>query len=409
MSSRSANSLGERLVALAAWLQRWRPLWTERPFIGMPLSWEADHAEVSSWLRGLSDAQAEALHVDAEGLLEGPVQLARLQREAWQLCATAELPTASLGREHHGALHRWGLGVPGRKREQVLAFAGAVSPSLPEGVNGYVDWCAGKGHLGRALGKLSGRPVLFVERRAELCRVAVERADHEGVTSEALTCDVLEAAPALMSDKALLALHACGALGDAAIAAFLEQDSPLLALAPCCYHHQPGHDTLPLRSSIGRAHPLVASPSQLRLATAEETAAPERTRLRRRRKEAFRQGLDLLLREASGQDRYTRLPPIPKAWFAAPFADWVERVAREHQLQLPPRWDRARAEARGWQRAREAARLSLVRLIFRRPLETYVVLDRALLLAERGREVAVGRFCHRATSPRNLLIVAHGS
>ena len=396
--------LEQRLIALADWLRRWEPIWTQRPFVELPAPWEDEHPEVARWLRELSDEQAEQLHSDPAGLAAGPGQLGEWLTQGQILTATEPLG-GEVGLEPK-RMHRWGLGVPGRKRAQVLAFVAEVTAALPAEVDGWVDWCSGKGHLGRALGILAAKPAHFVERRPALCALAVQRARHEGVVAEAACCDVLEAPPVLPSGAGLAALHACGALGDAAIQAAFDHDLPFLALAPCCHHHQPGHREVPMRSRPGRDHAPRLSPSQLRLATAEETSAAARTRRRRRRKEAYRAGLDLLIREGTGVDAYTRLPPIPKGWFGEPFDIWVERVVRAHDVVLPVGWDPDRAEARGWQRAREAARLSLARLLFRRPLEMLIVLDRAQWLVEQGRRVTVSRFCDRATSPRNLLIRA---
>ena len=50
--------------------------------------------------------------------------------------------------------------------------------------------------------------------------------------------------------------------------------------------------------------------------------------------------------------------------------------------------------------------LELVRGLFRRPLELWLVLDRALFLSERGYEVQLGEFCDSHLTPRNLLLLA---
>ena len=52
------------------------------------------------------------------------------------------------------------------------------------------------------------------------------------------------------------------------------------------------------------------------------------------------------------------------------------------------------------------ARLELVRHLFRRPLECWLLLDRALYLREFGYQVALARFCPRAVTPRNVLLTA---
>jgi hypothetical protein len=47
-----------------------------------------------------------------------------------------------------------------------------------------------------------------------------------------------------------------------------------------------------------------------------------------------------------------------------------------------------------------------VRAAFRRPLEVWLALDRAVWLADQGLEVAVGTFCERPVTPRNVLVSA---
>ena len=249
-------------------------------------------------------------------------------------------------------------------------------------------------------------PVTFVERQAALAVSASERARSRGLTASHRVADVLHDHIEVPHDGVLVGLHACGALGDAAIAATLGSDARAMALIPCCYHYQPGHTRLVARSNAGRAAPLDVVPQQLRFATAEEVAAPGRRRRGREREEAFRLALDELLREARGEDTYQHAPPVPRSWLTMPFSGWARRVAAEHQLELPARWDADRHEARGWERARLARALGLARTPFRRALELWYVLDRALWLADAGWRVHLRTACDRRMTPRNLIIVA---
>ncbi len=50
--------------------------------------------------------------------------------------------------------------------------------------------------------------------------------------------------------------------------------------------------------------------------------------------------------------------------------------------------------------------LELVRGLFRRPLELWLLLDRALFLEEQGYQVRLGTFCAHELTPRNLLLLA---
>ena len=54
----------------------------------------------------------------------------------------------------------------------------------------------------------------------------------------------------------------------------------------------------------------------------------------------------------------------------------------------------------------EMEKLSLVQQVFRRPLEIWLALDRAIYLQEQGYEASIEEFCERSITPRNLLI--HG-
>ena len=76
-------------------------------------------------------------------------------------------------------------------------------------------------------------------------------------------------------------------------------------------------------------------------------------------------------------------------------------------LPAPPCWDAL--EQRGWQRLAEVRNLELVAGLFRRPLELWLVIERALYLKEAGYSVSLGEFCEAELTPRNLLLLAIGS
>jgi hypothetical protein len=60
----------------------------------------------------------------------------------------------------------------------------------------------------------------------------------------------------------------------------------------------------------------------------------------------------------------------------------------------------------GWERLTTVRALGLVRGLFRGPLETWLLLDRAQFLVERGWQVQVKLFCEAEVTPRNALILA---
>lgn len=142
--------------------------------------------------------------------------------------------------------------------------------------------------------------------------------------------------------------------------------------------------------------------SQLRLATAEQVAGPPD---KRRREMAWRLGLDLVLREATGEDRYHDLPKRPRGAFRGDFATYVREGAARSGVDIPG-FRPESALAAGWERARIVGALALVRAQFRRALELYIWLDRACFLEEAGYAVSVYELFPRTVSPRNVLIRA---
>jgi hypothetical protein len=61
--------------------------------------------------------------------------------KAWLICRFAQ----STPWIEHGS--RWAWEIPGRKQQQIEAFAAAARPAAMP----VLDWCGGKGHLGRLL------------------------------------------------------------------------------------------------------------------------------------------------------------------------------------------------------------------------------------------------------------------
>src|SRR3546814_15111250 len=80
---------------------------------------------------------------------------------------------------------------------------------------------------------------------------------------------------------------------------------------------------------------------------------------------------------------------------------------------FPPRrssdLDGSVLEAAGHQRLAEVRNLELVRGLFRRPLELWLVLDRALFLSQKNYNVRLGTFCKTPLTPRNLMLLAERS
>ena len=145
----SGDALRERFLALDAFPLAQQSIWREKPFIQQQLHWEANYPELATWLRARSLADAEAAHGDPYSI-SAPQPFINWAQQAQQL--------AQLGSFAHLELNQRPLrmqsGIAERKWLQIEAFASSVHSGAEQTFSDtkqWLDWCAGKGHLGRYL------------------------------------------------------------------------------------------------------------------------------------------------------------------------------------------------------------------------------------------------------------------
>ena len=390
-----ARDVEARFRALDAFLIEHQGLWRPRPFTQRQLPWENEYPELAQWLRQRSLANAEANHNQPHGLL-APAPFPQLASQALQLSTVDKLPTQPL----QPAAHRLKVDVPGRKWQQIEAFGAALQ--FAQTPRHWLDWCAGKGHLGRRL-LHTGQQLTCLEYDPALIASGQALSEHHGLPVTHRLQDVM-ADVAISAEHTPVALHACGDLHVRLLQVASAAGCKQLALAPCCYNRIQGYTYQPL-SDAGRASTLLLSLDDLGLPLSETVTAGKRVRLQRDTSMARRLGFDQLQRLLRGCDEYLPTPSLPTHWLDKPFADYCRELARLKGLSTGEQ-DWAALEAHGWQRLAEVRNLELVRGLFRRPLELWLVLDRALFLSERGYRVEVGSFCDPTLTPRNLMVLA---
>lgn len=400
----SGDVLRERFLALDALLLAQQKVWRDRPFTQLKLAWEADYPELATWLRGRSLSAAEACHGD-------PYQLAAPQpfpgwaRQAKQLVSLGRYPQALLQQRPE----RMHSGIPGRKWQQIERFSSALHAGAEQSfalARKWLDWCAGKGHLGRYLAWPDAN-LACLEFNADL--IASGQAISETYLPHAQhhLCDVMTSASVapLQRSDAVVALHACGDLHTHLVQQVSALQVPALALAPCCYNRMQTDVYQPL-SALGKASALQLSGDDLGLPLTATVTASARERRLRDQSMAWRLAFDSLQRELRGTDEYLPTPSLPSRWFQKTFAQWCIELAALKELPAVPEQNWQALEALGWRRLAEVRNLELVRGLFRRPLELWLVLDQALFLQEHDYAVELGEFCPVALTPRNLLLRA---
>ncbi len=394
-----ADAFLERFTALDLFLTRHQHLWRPRPFVERALDWEAGYPELASWLRARSLEEAEEAH-NTPQLLKAPEPFRGLAATSLALTQVSEHPD-SLGGDLPG---RQDVDVPGRKWLQIEAFTRKLDFQQP--VQRWVDWCAGKGHLARHLTH-RGAPAICLEVDTALVAEG-ERLSHRAhAPVHHYQADVLQplATAQLGTRDTPVALHACGDLHAQLLKVTAERGCQQLALAPCCYDRITAEVYCPL-STAARESSLRLDREALRLALCETVTGGQRVRRDRDLSMARRLGFDLLQRELSGCDVYLNTPPLPSHWLRQPFSAFGAELARRKALTLPAGIDWSLWERRGFQRLAEVRNLELLRGLFRRPLELWLVLDQALFLQEQGYSVKLATFCPASLTPRNLLLTA---
>ncbi len=383
--------LARRFQRLGELLEAHAGMWRPAPFHVPRPAWCAAHPDYAAGLLALADEEVEALSGDNRALIDLAGRHIPELLELHELIALPPLAGTPENLEESAARH-----VPGRKLDQIGAFAAGVGRiDLP-----VLEWCAGKGHLGRHLARRWGLPVTSLERDRELCAEGERLA--EGADQVFVRADALDPASArLLAGRHALALHACGDLHLALLRGAAEQNAPALDMAPCCYYRIATPDYHALNPDAD----LKLSRDELHLAVTETATAGARDRRQRDRAQAWKLAF-LEWPAERGLPRQQTFKPVPTVWLAAGFAAWMTRLLEREGFGTVAGEDWPAREAEGWRRLREVRRLELARLAFRRPLEIWLALDRALYLARRGYRVGLAEFCGRTLTPRNVLISA---
>ncbi|MGF1785896.1 SAM-dependent methyltransferase [Photobacterium swingsii] len=376
-----------------------RAFWQFMPFAETQLAWQQSHPELCQWLMSLTDEQIEALTQDTTALADA---LSPWIPQAHQLLSLSE--TQPLTTRATTALPKGlDVGIPGRKWTQITAFNAA----LPQHNLPWLEWCAGKGHLGRVLAASHQTPVVSLEWQEQLCRDGEAAVNQLGlpitfVQGDAFSCDSDQH---IKSEQHAVALHACGDLHVSLLQRVANKQGRAVSISPCCYHLIRDTEYQPL-SQISKCSEIRLAKHDLRLPLQETVTAGQRVRRQRFVEVSFRLGFDALQRHISGSNVYLPVPNIQKALLNEGFAAFCLWAAEKKGLVLPNEIDFSHWQAEGEQRYALVERMELVRQLFRRPLEMWLVYDRACFMEESGYQVTIGTFCDKPTTPRNILIHA---
>ncbi len=383
-------------LAIENFLLDWLPLWRPEPFKVAQPDWVETYPSLAADLLELTDAEVDRLSGEPRALGD---YLATYIPPLAAIGALTTVTPSSASRHPLPVAHHT-RDIPGRKLAQIRSFLGAAG-TLTHPV---LEWCAGKGHLGRVLATTTPLEVVSLERDAALCKAGAALARRADAKRQRfVTLDALEApAAALLDGRCTLALHACGDLHRTLVHHALTHAVPALHIAPCCYHKMRAPE---LRSLTGEAQ-LTLSRAELRFAVSDTaTASAAEVRLKQRAA-AWKLGYRELALAHALPGTKPATHGVPAHWLRGDFAAFCRVAAARDGWLLPAQLDWQRAELAGWARFATVRRFDLVRQGFRRLIELWVLLDLASALEQAGYRVAVKTWCARHITPRNLMISA---
>ena len=382
-----------QLLDLDAFLNQYAWLWREQPFKICRPSWCGQLPELTQALLSLADSEVSRLERDPAALLSFLQPYLPELEQLEELCGLPLIPSPATGLNEA----RFGWEVPGRKRQQIEAFSQAISTMQSP----VLEWCGGKGHLGRSLALLWQQPVETVEWDPALCEEGRRLSARAKVQQVFHVEDALaEATLRHSQDKHVVALHACGDLHRRLVHAAGKERLKALDFAPCCYHLGRENHYQPFNKELQ----LQLSRDDLRLSVTNSDTAPAAQLRLRDQEMAWKLGYECLRQGLQPDVPYQNIKPINKAWLKLTFAQFCAQLAAREGLDLSDKIDWAALEQQGWQRQCEVMRLNLLRFVFRRALEVWLVLDMASWLQQQGYTVTVQEFCTRAVTPRNIVI-----
>ncbi|WP_084678603.1 methyltransferase [Actinopolymorpha alba] len=384
----------QRLLELQAALDAHQTLWRPSPFHVRRPDWCADQPELAEAVLGLDDRTLEKLAHDPDDCRDWLTPRLPVADTLGRLANLPPLPKRDLP----AMPPRLDRRIRGRKRAQIEAFA-AHSPAAHAPL---LEWCAGKGHLGRRLAFADQVPVRSLEIDPRLCADATQLAERAGIEQTVLCADAIDdAAHAQVKGRTVVALHACGELHRCLVRRAAQAGAHGYRIAPCCYHLGIADAYHPL----ARDSSLSLDADAIRLAVTETVTASRHDRRRLARDQAWKLGFIALRNQLEGEAART-FRPMPARWLSGDFADFCHVLAHREGVDLPAAVDWTHWLAVGEQRRAEIRRLELVRHAFRRALELWLVMDLAVGLEEAGFEVQVGSLCDRSLTPRNLMVLA---
>ena len=409
-------------------LSRYRPFWQFQPFYLQELR-QCRHLpeDLLTGLDKMDQTTFDRLRADSASgrawLGQWVVDIEQIHQLEQQITDLRLTEASSPQTDAKLNLQPLATGIPGKKWQQIVNFSAFLSGvDKMASDRRLLEWCAGKGYLGRLLSVQKGYDVTSLEWQQALCeqgedQVHLLKKRYPQLEQSLIQGDAFaDEAKALLSEtQSAVALHACGDLHTHLIALCAETAPHLkqVAIAPCCYHLTEQENYHPC-SLTGQSSELCLSRQDLKIPLQETVTGGKRIERLRDQELHWRLSFDSLRQQLTGGTEYKPLPSFAKKLLSTNYRDFVHWALINRELMSEAELNKKpvshalldQSLKRGKERLLLVRKLEWLQSFFRRLLEIWLVADRGLALQEAGFHVELHQFCDKSVSPRNLLIRA---
>jgi hypothetical protein len=398
----TASGYASRFVEISDHLLDCQVLWSTKPFEDIPPPWANTFPELSRWLTNLDDQQYSHYAANIDELNHALSAFIPAITDLQKISRLHSFDTAGDNAQYRHI----NTGIADRKWQQICEFSAALDQTINPIETPIIEWCAGKSHLGRLLNLKTTQPVTALEIDPAICQSGQQLAQRDHANINHINCNVITTgADQINSHHTVVALHACGDLHTHLLNVAGCTRPKTLAIAPCCYQLTK-HEQKPWLSNIGMQSTLQLSRDDLKIALMDTVVARKRNINIRNKFNEWRLGFDELQRINSDNNNYLPVPALPEKLLKGSFKEFCQQVAKIKKITLKESIDYHHFEQLGVERYKKTQRYSLVRYIFRRPLEVLLNLDYCLFLQQHNYSVQLGEFSDYQTTPRNIMLLA---
>lgn len=286
--------------------------------------------------------------------------------------------------------------------------------------NNVVDIGGGVGHLSRVLGQYFDIPSTCIDYNPDFLargQKTIDRQNHpkkeniqflEMDVKETPTEDFSKKIERFDNDSFMVGLHSCGPLSVKLLKTAAYHNLRGILNFGCCYF-KCAADADTLISKFAQENPLHATQEGLTLATRAHTYISKQDFLNKLQVKRYRYGLHLLLYKELGVTEFISVGDsnLKDYWkgFGLYAVTKLKGLNIEHKFSeedLNKFYDSKLIQ----DEIKKMFLCNLIRWFFGRPIELYVLLDRAIYMQEQGYETSLTQYFKEDVSPRNIGLLA---